>query len=58
MSKLQRLAAILNSHSFDTVQVDDRLYAATSSTKGFAIYDEWTDVTDFSVKSLYMWIGY
>jgi hypothetical protein len=57
---LSTLLAILDHHSVDTELVQGRIYAATSYTvaNSSAVYDEWVDVTDFSQRGLYAWLGY
>lgn len=60
---IQRFKSILDAHSIKSIQHKDKLFALSvytyTDTDGqTACGSEWADVTDFTIKQLYDWLGY
>lgn len=60
---IQKFKRILDTHGIDTIQHKDKLFALSvytyTDTDGqTACGSEWVDVTGFTTKQLYNWLGY
>lgn len=58
---MDRKIEILTAHGIDW-SFDGRLFAFESATRRIADYvadsSQWIDVTDWSIKEVYFWLGY
>lgn len=55
---IDTLARLLHAHSVETVLYQDRLYAEMGYNMDRVSYDEWVDVTDWTVRAVLGWLGY
>ena len=57
MNKFERIQKILDNHSVPYYVWRDRIYADAMSA-GVPVFDEVIDVTDWTIRELYEWLGY
>lgn len=57
MNKFERIQKILDNHSVPYYVWRGRIYA-DAMTAGVPVFDEVIDVTDWTIRELYEWLGY